>query len=418
MLVKEVFLQAVYALVQNRFRAALTLLGIAWGIVTVVILIAYGNGFHNALVAGFRGAFSDGTVVAWPGQTSLQAGGERAGRRILLKEEDVDAVKELGTIKYASPEYVQGQQVTFSNRSTSATVRGVAPEYGLMRAEIPEAGRFINAEDIDKRRRVAFLGHEIARKLFGNSPAVAETVRIGGLSFEVVGVLADKVQMSSYYSPDKYCVFIPYSAVSQLWDTTYVSNVVFQTIDPSQQPVALKQVRETLAGRYHYDSRDERAVNLMDTVENNRIINGITGGLKIILSFIGSLTLMIGGVGVMNIMLVSVTERTREIGIRKALGARRRHIMFQFLLEGMVITFLGGIIGVIFSYVLALLIGTQPFLADLLEDASRQTDVHLLLSADVILAATGILVFVGLGSGLWPALRASRMDPIQALRFE
>src|SRR5262249_37606034 len=152
-LIKEVFLQALYALMHNRFRAALTLLGIAWGIVTVVILMAYGNGFHNALAAGFRGAFSDGTVVVWPGQTSLQAGGERAGRRIQLKEEDVEAINELGAIKYASPEYVQGQQVTYGNRSTSATTRGVAPEYGVMRAETPEAGRFINAEDVDKRRR-------------------------------------------------------------------------------------------------------------------------------------------------------------------------------------------------------------------------------------------------------------------------
>src|SRR5438105_10786811 len=164
-LLREVVREACYGLYHHRFRAALSMLGISWGIVSVVVLLAYGDGFRGALDAGFGGAFSDGTVVVWPGQTSLQAGGERAGRRILLKEEDVEAVKELGTIKYASPEYVQGQQLTYGNRSTSATVRGVSPEYGLMRAEIPEGGRFINAEDVDKRRRVAFLGHEVMRKL-------------------------------------------------------------------------------------------------------------------------------------------------------------------------------------------------------------------------------------------------------------
>jgi putative ABC transport system permease protein len=418
MLTKEVFQQAIYSLISHRFRASLTMLGIAWGIVAVVLLMAYGNGFDEALMVGFRRAFSNGTVVIWPGQTSMQAGGERAGRRIRLKEEDAAQLAELGVIKYASPEYIQTLPISAGIKQTSAAVRGVAPEYAIMRSETAEAGRFINAEDTEKRRRAVFLGSEVARKLFGNSQSVGQSVRINGISFEIVGVMTQKVQISSYYSPDKYCVFIPYTTVRQVWNTEYVNNLVFQTLDPAQQPQAVKQVREVLGLKHGFDPRDERAIPMNDSVENNKAISGITNGLRVILSFVGALTLMIGGIGVMNIMLVSVTERTREIGIRKAIGARRRHILTQFLLEALTITFLGGILGVIFSYLLVKVAGTRPFLADLLDDPTRETDIHLLLSPDVVLTATIILMVVGILSGLWPALRASRMDPIESLRYE
>ena len=414
----EIFREAWAALGRNPVRSLLTMMGIVWGIVAVTVLLSYGSGFRGVLLYTFE-VFGKGAVVCWSGTTSEQAGGERAGKPVRFEQEDAEWVRaQAPLIKRVTLETVRWKGISHDQRLKETAIRGVYPEYGEMRNEIPLEGRWISPEDIAERRRVVFLGALLRKKLFSGTPAVEQQVQIDGVRFAVIGTMDTKFSDSNYFTSDDESAFIPYTAAADMWDARYASVMLFEPIAPAFEAQAMQQFRTVIASRQRFSPNDKRAITMFGREEFRPIYDGITLGIEVLLFFIGALTLGIGGVGVMNIMLVSVEERVREIGLRRALGAKKSHIRWQFLAEALALTLAAGAVGILLSVAITSAIGTVPFLGPAYEDDSGKVDIPLAISLSTLLVSTAILVFVGVISGLVPAVQAARLDPVEALRYE
>ena len=419
MRIRSIFGEAAQALSFNRLRSILTMISLAWGVACFVILYSYGDGFHVALQTAFRAVGQD-LIIMWGGRTSTQAGGERAGRRIRLDLSDVDAIREtVPLVGGISPEIMgHGISVVRGYRTITMTARAVRASYGRVRNMTMASGRWLSPDDEIQKQRVTVLGAKAAQKLFGEMTPEGEEIALNGIRFNVVGVLKTKTQVANYDTPDNECVFVPYETLSLFMDIKYPDIIVWMPANPVFREKAVRQVREVLARLHNFSPNDERAVRSVIFNEYMRLIDTMGIALRVLLAFIGALTLAIGGVGLANIMLVSVTQRTREIGVLKSLGATRREILVQFLVEAMAIVTLGGAIGVGAGWAATSMLQTLPLLGPIFKDTSGAGDIHLQISTFAVLTSTVILETVGLIAGLLPAVKAARLDPIEALRYE
>ncbi|HEY2092209.1 MAG TPA: ABC transporter permease [Thermoanaerobaculia bacterium] len=405
---KDVFRQLLRDIRAEKLRTFLTVFGIVWGTVAISLMLAFGNGLHKHLIYT-TAALGDRIVIAWPGLTSMTFEGLGKGRKIRITDDDLAAVRDTPGLKAISGEYSNNMKVEYAAKTMSVDTSGITPEFGKMRNCVPEmGGRFIDAPDLDQSRRVAFLGNKLATNIFGEgTDPIGKTILVQHSPFTVIGVLVKKDQDSNYSGPDNEKMFIPSTTFRALNGDKYIDNMIFQANVAGDTKAVIDRLRAGLAKRLRFDPTDKEALSCWDTTEQFAFFDIFMLAFNSFLGIIGVLTLIVGGIGVSNIMNVVVEERTREIGVKMALGAKQRWILSQFLIETLLVTMMGGAIGFVISLSICAVFPASLY------DYVGKPEVSPLVAA-LTAAALGA---VGLVAGYFPARDASRLDPVVAMKL-